>query len=252
MSTLRGKTVLVTGAAKRVGRAISLALAGEGVNCLLHYNHSTEEVARTLADCRACGVGAEILRADLLDLSAVEQLGREAADRGADILVHNASTFSRRPFLETPVAGHRETIGRDLAVHVTAPYLLARILGESMVKKGWGRIVVVGDWSADAAVYPHYAPYLVSKSAVPALVKVLALELGRHCPAVTANAILPGPIVPPEGHDPADVETVKRQTILGEWLGAEEIARSVLFLAASDKITGASLRVDGGRSIKAI
>lgn len=252
MSTLSGKTALVTGAAKRVGRAIAMALAAEGVSCLLHYNRSAEDVARTLADCGELGVSVESLRADLSDLASAERLGREAVERGAEIFVHNASLFSRLPFLETSVETHRETIGRDLAIHVTAPYLLSRILGERMVEKGWGRIIVVGDWSAGAAVYPHYAPYIVSKSATPALVKVLALELGRRCPAVTANAILPGPIVAPEGHDPADLEMVKRQTIVGEWLGAEEIARSVVFLAKSEKITGASLRVDGGRSVKAI
>ena len=251
MSVLRGKTALVTGAAKRLGRAIALALAGEGAGCLLHYRHSADDVARTLAECRKRGVPAESVQADLLDLGSVERLGQAALERGADILVHNASMFSRVPFLETSVEAHHETIARDLAIHVTVPYLLARILGQRMVEKGWGRIVVVGDWSSEAAVYPHYAPYIISKSAVPTLVKVLALELGRRCPAVTVNAILPGPIIPPEGHDPADLEMVRRQTIAGEWLGPEEIARSIIFLAASEKITGESLRVDGGRSVKA-
>jgi NAD(P)-dependent dehydrogenase (short-subunit alcohol dehydrogenase family) len=252
VTPLAGRTALITGAAKRVGREIALAFAREGVNCLLHYNRSIAHVADTERECRELGVRAESLRADLADPASIEQAARDAADRGADILVHNASAFFRLPFLESPIAVHRERIQRDLTVHVTAPYLLSRILGERMVQSGWGRIIVIGDWTAEASVYPHYASYIVSKSAVPALVKVLALELGGRCPEVTANAILPGPIIPPEGHDPADTDLVKRQTILGDWIGPEGIVRSVLFLSKSGEITGESLRVDGGRSVKAL
>ncbi len=252
MGSLAGRTALVTGAARRVGRGIALALAAEGVHCLLHYNASAADVAETLEGCRKLGVQAESLAADLLDLDAVERLAKEAGDRGVDVLVHNASTFSRLPFFESTVAAHRQMLERDLRIHVSAPYLLGRILGERMVERGFGRIVALGDWSTAAAVYRHYGPYLVSKSAVPTVVKVLALELGSRCPAVTANAILPGPIVPPEGHDPADFEMVKRQTILGQWIGVEEVGRAVVFLAGSEKITGAALSVDGGRAIKAL
>ena len=66
------------------------------------------------------------------------------------------------------------------------------------------------------------------------------------------NAILPGPIVPPEGHDPANVEMVARQTVLGSWVGASDVVRAVLFLVGSDKVTGTAVRVDGGRAIKAL
>jgi NAD(P)-dependent dehydrogenase (short-subunit alcohol dehydrogenase family) len=102
------------------------------------------------------------------------------------------------------------------------------------------------------SVFRHYAPYIVSKAAIPALTKVLALELGTRSPAVTANAVLPGPILPGEGHDPDDVAMVKRQTITGRWLGPEAIARAVVFLAENAEITGEALRVDGGRSMKAL
>ena len=121
-----------------------------------------------------------------------------------------------------------------------------------MVKSGWGRIVLIGDWSSEAAVYRNYAPYIVTKAAVPTLTKVLALELGSRSPGVTVNAVLPGPLIPPEGHEAADTEMVKRQTVLGSWVGAADVVRAVLFLIASDKVTGASLRVDGGRAIKSL
>lgn len=251
MSSLAGRTALVTGGARRIGREIVLGLAGRGAHCLVHYHRSAADAARVVDECRRRGVRAEAVAGDLRDPAAVRALAARAADFGVEVLVHNASTFSRLPFLEQGVAAHAEMLARDWAVHVTAPYLLGRLLGERMVAAGWGRIVLFGDWSAAAAVYRGYAPYIVSKSAVPTLAKVLALELGSRSPGVTVNAVLPGPAVPPEGHDAADAEMVRRQTVLGAWVGAEEVVRAVLFLAESDRITGVALAVDGGRSIKA-
>lgn len=250
MASLAGRTALVTGGAKRVGREIALALAASGADLLLHYNRSAAEAEETAAECREKGVRADLLRGDFLDSISLERIAAEAAARGAGIFVHNASTFTRLGFFE-PVLLHRDMLDRDLRMHLTVPYLLGRLLGEKMVESGWGRIVLVGDWSAAAAVYPNYASYIVSKAAVPALARVLALELGSRCAAVTANAVLPGPVVPPEGHDPEDVAMVKRQTILGDWVGGADVARAVVFLAESAGITGAEIRVDGGRSIKA-
>jgi NAD(P)-dependent dehydrogenase (short-subunit alcohol dehydrogenase family) len=252
VGSLRGRAALVTGAGKRIGREIVLTLADAGVDCLVHYNRSGAEGAAVIDACRARGVRAEGVAADLSDPTALRRLADEAHAFGVAIFVHNASTFTRLPFLENDAAAHGEMLARDLAIHVTAPYLLGRMLGEHMIERQWGRIVLIGDWRADAAVYRHYAPYIVSKAAVPTLAKVLALELGSRAPGVTANAVLPGPILPPEGHDIADVEMVKKQTITGSWVGAEEVARAVVFLASSEKITGAALPVDGGRSIKAL
>ncbi|HSD11530.1 MAG TPA: SDR family oxidoreductase [Candidatus Binatia bacterium] len=252
MSALAGKTALVTGAAKRIGRQIALRLAGEGVHCLIHYNRSAIHAKVVVEECRALGVRAEAVAANLEDLASIHALATKAVEFGVDILVHNASTFDRLPFFESALAAHAGMLARDFAVHVSAPYLLSRIIGERMVEKGWGRIVLFGDWSSEAAVYRHYGPYIVSKAAVPTLTKVLALELGSRSPGVTVNAVLPGPAIPPEGQDPADVAMVERQTVLGSWVGTEEITRAVLFFAASDKITGSALRVDGGRAIKAL
>jgi len=252
MSSLRGKAALVTGAGKRIGREIALALADAGVDCLVHYNRSAAEANAVIEACRARGVRAEGITADLFDPASLQKLADGADAFGAAIFVHNASTFTRLPFLEHDAAEHAAMLARDLSIHVTAPYLLGRMMGARMVERQWGRIVLIGDWSSNAAVYRHYAPYVVSKAAVPTLVKVLALELGSKAPGVTVNAILPGPILPPEGHDPEDFEMVKRQTILGSWVGAEEIARAVVYLVGTDKVTGVALPVDGGRSVKAL
>jgi pteridine reductase len=252
MASLAGKTALVTGAAKRIGREIALGLAAEGVHCWIHYNRSAVHAAGVVEECRALGVRADLIGADLENEASVRSLAEQAVERGVDILVHNASTFTRLPFLDSAVSAHAAMLARDLAVHVSAPYVLARVLGERMVAQGFGRIVLFGDWSNEAAVYRNYAPYVVSKAAVPTLTKVLALELGSRSPGVTVNAVLPGPTIPPEGHDPADVDIVRRQTVLGAWVGPADVVRAVVFLASSEKITGVSLRVDGGRAVKAV
>jgi len=216
VGSLRGKAALVTGAGKRIGREIVLALADAGVDCLVHYNRSGAEGAAVIDACRARGVRTESVAADLADSAALPRLADAAHAFGASIFVHNASTFTRLPFFENDAKAHAEMLARDLAIHVTAPYLLGRMLGEHMVEGQWGRIVLIGDWSSTAAVYRNYAPYVVSKAAVPTLAKVLALELGSRAPGVTVNAVLPGPILPPEGHDAEDFEMVKRQTDLTE------------------------------------
>src|SRR2546425_4787660 len=136
MGSLAGKTALVTGAAKRIGREIALGLAAEGVHCLIHYNRSAVHAAGVADECRALGVRADVIAADLENDAAVRSLAEQAVDRGVDILVHNASTFTRLPFLENPVSAHAAMLVRDFAVHVSAPYVLARVLGERMVAQG--------------------------------------------------------------------------------------------------------------------
>lgn len=250
MSSIAGRTALVTGGARRVGREVALGLAARGAHCLIHYNRSAADAADLVDRCRAAGVRAEAIAADLTDVGSVRALASRAVDAGTDILVHNASSFSRLPFLDGAVEAHADTLARDLAVHVTAPYLLSRILGERMAASGWGRIVLFGDWSGGAAVYRNYGPYVVSKGAVPILTKVLAVELGARSAGVTVNAVLPGPIMAPEGDDPGDLEAVIQRTVLGCWVGAPEIVRTVIFLLESEQVTGVSIPVDGGRGVK--
>lgn len=251
MSLLAGKTALVTGAARRVGSAVAQGLARDGARCLLHYHRSKVAVEEVAASCRAVGVEAETVASDLAAEGGIETLAKAAVERDVSVLVHNASTFSRIPF-DAPSTEHRAALERDLRLHVTAPYLLSRIVGAHMAAQGWGRIVVLGDWTSGAAVYPHYGPYLVSKAAVPTLVRVLALELGRLSVNVTANAILPGPLLPPENKPPAEFERVPEQTILGDWIGTDDVVSGVRFFVASGGVTGESLRIDGGRAARAL
>ena len=251
MALLAGKTALVTGAARRVGRAISLSLAAEGARCVLHYNRSAEDVAATAEACRRLGVEALPFAADLAAGEGLALLAELAVTERVDVLIHNASTFSRTPF-EAPVEEHQRILERDLRLHVTVPWILGCRAGTRMAEAGWGRIVVLGDWSTGAAAYLHYGPYQISKAAVPTLVRVLALELGRKSPGVTVNAILPGPLLPPEGRPPAEFERVADQTILRGWIGTGDVVEAVRYFVTASGVTGETLRIDGGRAVRAL
>src|SRR5262245_56966684 len=133
MSSLAGRTALVTGAGKRIGREIALGLAGQGASCLIHYNSSAQHAAAVADECRALGVRSDVVGADLGDTAGVQALAERATTENVDVLVHNASTFDRLPFFENAPAEHAAMLARDWAVHVNAPYLLARIVGERMV-----------------------------------------------------------------------------------------------------------------------
>jgi NAD(P)-dependent dehydrogenase (short-subunit alcohol dehydrogenase family) len=115
---------------------------------------------------------------------------------------------------------------------------------------GQGRIVNFTDWVAASRRprYPGYVPYYVAKMGVIALTEALALELAAD--HILVNAIAPGPIIPPEGISPDELEAVVRATPLGRWGGSEEIARAVLLFMDSDFITGETIRVDGGRHVR--
>jgi NAD(P)-dependent dehydrogenase (short-subunit alcohol dehydrogenase family) len=115
---------------------------------------------------------------------------------------------------------------------------------------GQGRIVNFTDWVAASRRprYPGYVPYYVAKMGVIALTEALALELAAD--HILVNAIAPGPIIPPEGISPDELEAVVRATPLGRWGGSEEITRAVLLFMDSDFITGETIRVDGGRHVR--
>lgn len=251
-SPLRGRTALVTGSARRTGRAIAVALAREGAHCVLHHWTSSADVERTAAECRELGVEVETVRADLLDPDSVTELGRRAVDRGVDVLVHNASLFRRLPFFEASAEAQRDAFREDATIHLEAPLVLGRILGERLVARDWGRIVLVGDATAERTAVRNHPSYSVTKSGVPAVARMLALELGSRAPAVTVNAVLPGPVLPPEGDHGVGPDWIRRQTFSGEWLGPDAVARAVVFLAATETVTGETLRVDGGNAVRGV
>jgi NAD(P)-dependent dehydrogenase (short-subunit alcohol dehydrogenase family) len=241
---LRGRWALVTGAARRVGRAIALELARRGTNVVVHYNTSASDAGGTVDELRALGVEALALGADLGRGDAVLALASQAEERtgGVDVLVNNASNYLRAPFDELTEA----VWDASLDVNLKAPFLLAWSLGRAMRLRGRGRIVNLADWAGERP-YGDYLPYCVSKAGVVCLTKALAKALA---PAVLVNAVAPGPVLPPEELGPDERRAITRATPLGRFGRPEDVAHCVRFLVEeADFSTGAVYLVDGGRLI---
>lgn len=239
---LRGKIALVTGAAKRIGRQIALALAQKGANLVLHC-HSSETQAKELAsEIKALGVGCDLLKADLSETAQVLTMaGQALSKKPVDILVNSASIFYK-----TPLAGVKESDWEAfIATNLKAPFLLSKEIGLAMAKGQGGRIINIVDWSGFKP-YKDYAPYCASKGGLITLTKALARDLA---PKVTANAVAPGPVLAPSDMSEEEKNAIASTTALGRWGEPQDVANAVVFLAESDFINGTVLVVDGGRSL---
>lgn len=239
---LAGRTALVTGAARRLGRAIAEDLASAGAAVAVHCHRSTNDAAAVVAAIRARGGLAEVFAADLGDATAVERLAAnvEATLGPVDILVNNASVFAPTPLATLDLA----TWNAVMAVNLQAPYLLAVTLGRAMRQRGAGKIVNLTDATADPPA-PDYLPYGVSKAALGALTRGLARALA---PNVQVNAVAPGAVLEPI--DGSSLDPVLRRTPLGRVGAPADIVAAVRFLLeGSDFVTGTTVVVDGGRAL---
>ncbi|MCH8149909.1 MAG: SDR family oxidoreductase [Planctomycetes bacterium] len=244
---LKGKTALVTGGARRVGRAISLELAQAGCDIAVHYGTS-EEDARTLVEAvRRNGRHAVMVQGDLAESSnwagivaeSVHSLGR------LDVLVNNASVFlTERPdTIDDFDAGLWEKMVR---VNLTAPAGLAHHARPHLQAHGAGRIINICDIAADRP-FPSHLAYGCTKSGLVSLTKALARALA---PSITVNGISPGIALFPESYDTRRRESLIAEVPLRRAGTPEDVARAVRFLAESgDFVTGQILNVDGGRSV---
>ena len=241
---LAGRTVLVTGAARRLGRAIAEDLASRGARLAVHYRSSAAEAEEVIAGIRARGGFAEGFAADLADPAAAERLAAAVVERlgPVDVLVNNASVFYRTP-VETLGAAEWDAV---LTVNLRAPYLLAVTLGRAMRARGAGKIVNLADIAADRP-HPGYLPYNVSKAGIVALTRSLARELA---PEVQVNCVAPGPVLQAIDANPETTAAVLKRTPLGRLGSAADVAAAVRFLLeASDFVTGTTVVVDGGRAL---
>ena len=255
MGALRGRTALVTGAARRLGRVIAETLAREEADVLVHYGRSAEEAEQTAAGLRALGVRSWVLRADLGDPGQVEALWNQARARAGsiDILVNSASSFPKDTLADFTPAG----LEASLRVNALAPVLLARLFAaagqevslseRSGARPGADRVIVnLLDSRALGRMRAHFS-YQAGKRLLGDFTRLLALELA---PGVRVNAVAPGMILPPEGLDAERQERLAATNLLGRWGKPEDVARAVLFLASSDFVTGQVLYVDGGGAVK--
>lgn len=239
--SLAGKTALVTGAAKRIGRAIATALAQNGVHVAVHYNQSSQDALALCGEIRQLGVSAWPIRGDLMDPQQTALIFQEATSQAGpiDILVNNASIFERDTLWEAT----EESMGQNLRIHAVAPLILARELAKQ------GRAAhIVNLLDTRVAVYDReHASYGISKSVLLTLTRMLALELA---PNVAVNAVAPGLILPPPGQSEAYLAKLVHANPLNRIGGPADIAEAVLFLLGSRFITGQVIYVDGGMHMK--
>ncbi|MDH3753401.1 MAG: SDR family oxidoreductase [Acidimicrobiia bacterium] len=238
---LEGRTALITGGGRRVGRAITLALAGAGANVVVNYSSSADDAHRTADDAEALGVGAQAVQADVSDYAAVGAMVDLAVDRFGtiDVLVNNASTFLPDPLPTDDLTVWHKSI--DTLVH--GPFYCANRVAPVMLANSGGVIIGIGDLTAFEP-WPGFAGHSIGKGAILSLTRQLALELA---PTIRANAVVPGPALRPAEYDDETYQRVADDTLLGRWGTPEEMAHAVRFLVEADYITGEVIIVDGGQ-----
>jgi NAD(P)-dependent dehydrogenase (short-subunit alcohol dehydrogenase family) len=242
---LSGKGIIITGAAVRLGNAISKELAGTGAQLFCHY-HSSHRQAHVLEDeLRNLGSECHFFQADLTSLSQIKKLVEEAHFKMGriDALINNAAVFYKTPLGQVSEADWDSFMDLNLK----APFFLAQEVSHFMQQQGGGKIVNIADAGA-VRMFPGYLPYSVSKAGLVALTTGLAKALA---PDIQVNCINPGPVLMPEEISETERVFALEQTLLKREGHPTDIARTVRFiLEGTDYMTGAIIPVDGGRQIR--
>lgn len=239
---LEGQVALVTGAGRRIGRAIALRLAAEGARVVVHYRNSRSEAEAVAEQILRSGGEAVCIQAELARVSEIDRVFEEIEKRFGrlDILVNNAAIFS-----PTPVGRTQESQwDAILDVNLKAQFFAAQCAAPLLAQSGHGRIINLASIGGLQAWTTHLA-YSVSKAGVIMLTRCLARALA---PAVTVNAIAPGTISFPED-TPEIAERGIRGSPLQRTGSAEDVTNAVIYLIGAEFVTGQVLVVDGGSSI---
>jgi NAD(P)-dependent dehydrogenase (short-subunit alcohol dehydrogenase family) len=236
------KVALVTGGARRIGRAICERLAHEGYALIIHCNVSVADGEALAASIRGQGGDATVIAADLADPDAVSGLGEMmgAAFGPVTLLVNNASMFVRDDLLSLDVP----TWNRQFSVNIRAPSVLAGAMARALPEDMAGAIINIIDqrvWK----LTPEYYSYTLSKAAMWAATQTMAQRLS---PRIRVNAVGPGPAL--ANHDGA--EALAREaagTLLGLVVAPEAVAEAVAYLANAAHVTGQMIAVDSGQHL---
>lgn len=240
--SLQGRVALVTGAGKRIGRAVALRLAMEGADVAVHYGKSRAAADEVVKEIEKSGRKAAAFGADLLDVSAIQNLVAQASGHFGrlDILVNNAANFLETKFLDTT----EKTWDSSLNTNLKAPFFCAQAAAPYLEESGKGVVVNFADIGGLMG-WKNFLPHSVSKAGVIMLTRVLAKEMA---PKVRVNAIAPGTIT--MAGDPAEwEEDFIRRAPLKRSGSPAEITDAVMYLIGAEFVTGHILVVDGGRSL---
>lgn len=252
---LEGKTALITGASRNIGRAVALTFAAEGADLVLNTRANREELEAVAAECRKAGARVVPVLGDIADAAAVEVMVTEGvAELGAiDVLVCNAAIRPHTALADTSLEDWHRVIG----VNLHSAFYLARAVVPGMKERRRGSIIAIGGQSSLTG-RPNTAAVTAAKTGLLGFVRALAAELGPF--GIRANMVIPGTMdterryaewYPEFRKAPPGAPEQLKQIPLGRLGRPEEIADACLFLAsdASSYITGDEIRVMGGRII---
>jgi len=243
LSEKRLRAALITGAAKRIGRAIAKDLADNGFSVAIHANGSLAEAEEFAAELRQGGHRAYAVQGDLTKINETEKLIQTASDAlgPLDLLVNNASVFHE----DSLRAFDAEIWDQHFAVHLRAPSILAAKFAEQLPANANGLIVNIIDqrvW----ALRPSFYSYTLSKSALWTATQTMAQALA---PRIRVNAIGPGPSMPSERQRQEDFQAQVAALILKRGPELEEFGRTIRFLFETPSITGQMIALDGGQHL---
>lgn len=241
MKTLDGKTVLVTGGARRLGKAIALAMAEAGANVAFTYLASSDEARSTLAEIESKGVKGLAIKCDTRQEASIAEAVAAVLERfgGLDVLVNNAAIFTSAPFEEITT----EQWDDIFATNVRGPFLMSRYCVPAL-RRAQGRIIHLGSLGGEKPWATH-AHYCSSKAALHMLTWVMAKALA---PEIAVNCVAPGTIDVKDGkYGPAFMLHEAQRTPMGRNGTTQDLADAVMYFAsASHFVTGQILNVDGG------
>ncbi len=239
---LLGKRILITGASRRIGKALAVASAQAGADIVIHYSTSLADAVAVADEIKSLGRKAFLIQGNLQDTASLPRLLEDAYQSlgGLDALVNNAAIFENLDWRTTTV----EAWNRHLTVNLTAPFFLSQTFYQLLPSEKQGRIVNILDWRALRPKGDHF-PYTISKAALAALTKSLAVSFA---PRVTVNGIALGAVLPPS--DGAETATLLEDIPAQRWAMLDEVTEALIFLLSGPAyITGEIIHLDGGRHL---
>ena len=237
---ISGRNALVTGGATRVGKSLTLALAGAGANVFVHYNRSAGPAEETADEVRALGRRAAAGPANLSDPASGAQLIAAATEAlgPISVLINSASGFPKDTFADATLDGFRETLDLTLASPIFVTQAFAAALGEAVE----GAVVNVTDVKTRRPYLDHFS-YVIAKGGIDTFTRAAARALA---PRIRVNAVALGVILPPPGEGDFYAQKLAAGIPMKHVGGTEPVAAAVLALVQNDFITGEIVRIDGG------
>jgi len=241
-NNLHGRVALVTGAGKRLGRAIALRLASEGSDVAVHYGKSESEAREVVREIEKLGRRSLALQAELTRVTEIQELILRVAKefKRLDVLINSAANFLETKFGQTP----ESTWDASLDTNLKAPFFCAQAAAPYLTQSGHGSIINFTDIGGLIG-WREFLPHSISKTGVILMTRILAKELA---PAVRVNAIAPGTITLP-GDPPEWQSNFIKRAPLARTGTPQDITDAVMFLIRAEFMTGHVLVLDGGRTL---